>query len=100
MSATPTSALSAPMTPAAAPAVAAPPPRSPRWFARVPLLRRMSIEDRGLLWLLILLAAPIAAEHFLHILVSVTDTALANYLPQNAPEAAAAVGNIGYIFWF
>ena len=86
--------------PASAAATHAPPAPSPRWFSSVPLLRRMSGEDRGLLWLLILLAAPIAAEHSLHILVSITDTTIANYLPHNAPEAAAAVGNIGYIFWF
>jgi putative MATE family efflux protein len=72
-----------------------PPPPPP--LARLP---RLSDDDRALLRQLIFLAAPIAAEHLLHILVSVTDTALANYLPQNAPEAAAAVGNIGYIFWF
>jgi putative MATE family efflux protein len=71
-----------------------PPPPSPSKF---PLLSR---DDATLLKQLIFLAAPIAAEHLLHIFVSVTDTALANYLPNNAPEAAAAVGNIGYIFWF
>jgi Na+-driven multidrug efflux pump len=68
-----------------------PPPPEPRFLSR---------DDRTLLTQLIFLAAPILAEHLLHIFVSVTDTALANYLPADAPEAAAAVGNIGYIFWF
>ena len=62
--------------------------------------RLLSHDDRALLKRLIFLAAPIAAEHLLHIFVSVTDTTIANYLPDHAPEAAAAVGNIGYIFWF
>ncbi|MEA2707771.1 MAG: hypothetical protein QOF78_372 [Phycisphaerales bacterium] len=65
-----------------------------------PLLRRFSPDDRALLWQLILLSGPIAAEHLLHIVVGVNDTALANYLPQHAAEAASAVGNVGYIFWF
>jgi putative MATE family efflux protein len=56
--------------------------------------------ERSLFRQLVFLAAPIAAEHLLHIIVGVNDTALANYLPHNAPEAASAVGNVGYIFWF
>ena len=73
------------------------PPPAPEPSPKLPLLSR---DDRTLLKQLIFLAAPIAAEHLLHIFVSITDTALANYLPNNAPEAAAAVGNVGYIFWF
>jgi putative MATE family efflux protein len=69
-------------------------------FDRVPFLRRIALADRELLWQLLRLAAPIAAEHSLHIIVGVNDTALANYLPKHAPEAASAVGNVGYIFWF
>src|SRR5690348_6215074 len=69
-------------------------------FDRLPLLRRVPRPDRELLWQLLRLAAPIAAEHCLHIVVGVNDTALANYLPKHAPEAASAVGNVGYIFWF
>src|SRR5688572_20536898 len=74
-----------------------PPPAPPPPAGKFP---RLSRDDRTLLRQLVFLAAPVVAEHFLHIGVSVTDTALANYLPTNAPEAAAAVGNVGYIFWF
>ena len=70
----------------------APPPPSKRLL--------LSRDDAALLRQLVLLAAPIVGEHLLHIGVSITDTTLANYLPEHAPAAAAAVGNIGYIFWF
>ena len=60
----------------------------------------LHVQDRQLRRELLRLAWPVLAEHLLHILVSITDTAVANYLPTNAAEAAAAVGNIGYIFWF
>ena len=36
----------------------------------------------------------------LHILVGLTDTYLANHLEPNKAEATAAVGTVGYIFWF
>jgi putative MATE family efflux protein len=51
---------------------------------------------RALLWL----AAPVLAEHALHIVVGLTDTYLANHLESNKAEATAAVGTVGYIFWF
>lgn len=49
---------------------------------------------------LLALALPVLAEHVLHIFVGLNDTYLANHLPQHNVEAAAAVGNVGYIFWF
>ena len=57
-------------------------------------------EDRPLLRELLVLAFPVLAEHALHILVGLTDTYLANHLPVQKAEAAAAVGTVGYIFWF
>ena len=49
---------------------------------------------------LLVLAAPVLAEHALHILVGLTDTYLANHLDHSKAEATAAVGTVGYIFWF
>src|SRR5690242_18407516 len=54
----------------------------------------------GLMRELLKLAAPVLAEHVLHIFVGLNDTYLANHLSKNNVEAATAVGNIGYIFWF
>src|SRR3954454_24446009 len=49
---------------------------------------------------LLRLALPVLAEHTLHIVVGLNDTYLASHLPTHAAESAAAVGNVGYIFWF
>jgi putative MATE family efflux protein len=49
---------------------------------------------------LLVLAIPVLAEHALHIIVGLTDTYLANHLESNKAEATAAVGTVGYIFWF
>ncbi|HEV2295170.1 MAG TPA: MATE family efflux transporter [Tepidisphaeraceae bacterium] len=49
---------------------------------------------------LIVLAAPVLAEHALHIVVGLTDTYLANHLESHKAEATAAVGTVGYLFWF
>lgn len=49
---------------------------------------------------LVLLALPVLAEHTLHIIVGLTDTYLANHLETNKAEATAAVGTVGYLFWF
>jgi len=49
---------------------------------------------------LLVLAPPIVVEHFLHLLVGVTDTWVANHLPTNAAAATAAVGTISYFLWF
>lgn len=49
---------------------------------------------------LLVLAAPVLAEHALHIIVGLTDTYLANHLESDKAEATAAVGTVGYIFWF
>src|SRR5262249_39910846 len=49
---------------------------------------------------LLRLALPVLAEHALHIVVGLNDTYLANHLPRFKAESAAAVGNVGYIFWF
>ena len=57
-------------------------------------------QGKSLLRELLLLAGPVLAEHLLHILVGLTDTYLANHLPQQQAEATAAVGTVGYIFWF
>ena len=55
---------------------------------------------RALVRALLALAAPVLAEHALHILVGLTDTYLANHLEHSKAEATAAVGTVGYIFWF
>ena len=60
----------------------------------------LSVRYPGLMRELLKLAAPVLAEHVLHIFVGLNDTYLANHLPKNNVEAATAVGNIGYIFWF
>jgi len=60
-----------------------------------------ALPSRGsLVRALLALAAPVLAEHALHILVGLTDTYLANHLPAHKAEATAAVGTVGYIFWF
>ena len=40
------------------------------------------------------------AEHVLHMAVGRNDTFLANHLGNHEAEATAAVGTVGYIFWF
>ncbi len=54
----------------------------------------------SLLRQLLALALPVLAEHSLHIIVGMNDTFLANHLPTERAESAAAVGTIQYIFWF
>src|SRR5215212_5344967 len=54
---------------------------------------------RQLIWL----SAPVLAENVLHLFVGLTDTYLANYLPdapQLRPAAASAVGTVSYLIWF
>lgn len=58
------------------------------------------LREESLLHELLRLAFPVLAEHALHIVVGLNDTYLANHLPNTKAEAAAAVGNVGYIFWF
>jgi putative MATE family efflux protein len=53
-----------------------------------------------LLRYLFALSLPVLAEHVLHIAVGLNDTYLANHLPTNRAEAAAAVGTVQYLFWF
>ena len=67
--------------PAVRPMAVAPPP--PAWRALLPAL--------------LALAAPLVVENFLHILVGLTDTYIANRLE---PAAAAAIGPIAYVTWF
>jgi putative MATE family efflux protein len=55
---------------------------------------------RALMRDLLVLALPVLAEQFLHILVGVNDTYLANHLPNHAADAGAAVGTITYFLWF
>ncbi len=54
----------------------------------------------NLLPMLIALAAPVFVEHVLHMLVGLTDTYLANHLPNGAAAATAAVGTVTYFLWF
>ena len=51
---------------------------------------------RELLWL----SMPVLAEHVLHMAVGLTDTYLANHLPENAAAATAAIGTVSYVLWF
>src|SRR3954465_4184052 len=57
-------------------------------------------HERTLLRQLLALSLPVLAEHVLHIMVGLNDTYLANHLPQNKAAATAAVGTVGYLFWF
>src|SRR5438067_4896471 len=57
-------------------------------------------DNRLLLRELLWLAMPVMAEQVLHMLVGLTDTYLANHLPNEAAAATAAVGTISYILWF
>jgi len=53
------------------------------------------------LWRAVLvLALPVMAEQILHMIVGLTDTYLANHLPEDSHAATAAVGTITYIMWF
>src|SRR5688572_15594482 len=61
---------------------------------------RAAASRGSLVRALLLLAAPVLAEHALHIIVGLTDTYLANHLETSKAEATAAVGTVGYIFWF
>ncbi len=54
----------------------------------------------NLLPLLLALAAPVFVEHVLHMLVGLTDTYLANHLPNESAAATAAVGTVTYFLWF
>src|SRR5258707_6559765 len=69
-----------------------------------PLLAQTQADDnRQLLRQLIFLSVPVLAENLLHLFVSLTDTYLANHLPDAPdlrPAAASAVGTIGYLIWF
>ena len=68
--------------------------------AIAPLNVEPAASRRVLVRALVALAAPVLAEHALHIIVGLTDTYLANHLPSDKAEATAAVGTVGYIFWF
>src|SRR5258706_2442573 len=60
-------------------------------------------DNRQLLRQLVWLSVPVLAENVLHLFVSLTDTYLANHLPDPPdlrPAAASAVGTIGYLIWF
>src|SRR2546421_3220143 len=69
-----------------------------------PLVAQTEADDnRQLLRQLIWLSVPVLAENLLHLFVSLTDTYLANHLPDAPdlrPAAASAVGTIGYLIWF
>src|SRR5687767_6755477 len=57
-------------------------------------------SHRQLLLQLVILASPVIVEQLCHTVVGLTDTWLANNLPNDAAAAAAAVGTISYIIWF
>src|SRR5258705_12640575 len=70
-----------------------------------PLPLHYASDERSgdLLRQLIWLSAPVLAENVLHLFVGLTDTYLANHLPdapQLRPAAASAVGTISYLLWF
>ena len=62
--------------------------------------RQRRLDLPPLSWQLLLLAPPIVVEHFLHLLVGLTDTWVANHLPTDAAASTAAVGTISYFLWF
>ncbi|HYE20258.1 MAG TPA: MATE family efflux transporter [Tepidisphaeraceae bacterium] len=57
-------------------------------------------KPKSLLRELLVLAIPVLFEQMAHTVVGLTDTWLANNLPDKATAATAAVGNIAYVFWF
>ncbi len=65
----------------------------------IPLTCAAPESEPSLLRQILLLAFPVMGENALHLLVSLTDTAMANYLPKDAPDATAAVGTISYFLW-
>src|SRR3954469_20382869 len=70
-----------------------------------PLPLHYASDERSgdLLRRLIWLSAPVLAENVLHLFVGLTDTYLANHLPDTPnlrPAAASAVGTVSYLLWF
>src|SRR4051812_1695579 len=69
-----------------------------------PLLAQAeAVDNAKLLRQLIWLSVPVLAENVLHLFVGLTDTYLANHLPDTPnlrPAAASAVGTISYLLWF
>jgi putative MATE family efflux protein len=71
--------------------------------APVPLEFPAQQQSGQLLRQLIWLSVPVLAENVLHLFVGLTDTYLANHLPDTPnlqPAAASAVGTISYLLWF
>jgi MATE family multidrug resistance protein len=71
-------------------------------MARIEYARVLPKPPPTLFRQVLIIAMPVMAEQVLHMLVGLTDTYLANHLPDpafNAP-AAAAVGTIAYVLWF
>src|SRR4051812_25058139 len=73
-------------------------------IAYQPLLAEEQARDNArLLRQLIWLSVPVLAENVLHLFVGLTDTYLANHLPDTPalrPASASAVGTISYLLWF
>src|SRR5437879_13826150 len=69
-----------------------------------PLLAQAEAQDNArLLRQLIWLPVPVLAENVLHLFVGLTDTYLANHLPDTPdlrPASASAVGTISFLLWF
>jgi putative MATE family efflux protein len=90
--------LNQPTTPDVTPGSAHPAPKS---SGQSPTNSPEDVSSSYLLRQLILLSLPVLAEHILHMLVGLTDTALANRLGGELSQpAVAAVGTITYILWF
>jgi putative MATE family efflux protein len=67
------------------------------------LAEQEQVDSARLLRQLIWLSVPVLAENVLHLFVGLTDTYLANHLPDTPnlrPAAASAVGTISYLLWF
>jgi len=72
-------------------------------YGSPPLTELGKVDDALLLRQLIWLSLPVLAENVLHLFVGLTDTYLANHLPDMPnlrPAAASAVGTISYLLWF
>jgi len=61
---------------------------------------RTGARPPSLLRDLLILAFPVIFEQMAHTVVGLTDTWLANNLPEHSTAATAAVGNIAYVLWF
>ncbi len=71
-------------------------------YANPKLLKNLNDNEStgDLVRQLLALSLPIMVENMLHMAVGITDTYMANTLPENSAAATAAIGTISYFIWF